>query len=420
MPSIQANVPTNVRTRGKAVHTFLSVAYDGPKIDCWSSDDASGRQRWVFEPASSGKFKIKLVESERSGWYLKNVGGGKVTLAEGAMGATLWEAMSLRDGGWSIRATGESSPLSYLSVHSDTWDAAVDLYSKVTSNGRQTWFVEKVAPTPTPTPVPDPTPTPSPAGALLKIDQALQLPGWGASSKRTRLAFDRESIRVNYPAHPHASSGGTNWSFNPTVARLPAREARVSFDVYFPEDFPFEAQGSSAGKIGSGFHVGPGDASGGNWSNSGASFRMMWLGAESWGSYAMAYVYMEVADPANFRGTIDQKPGVLEGAGTVLTNGGANIFRNIAEPCKFYKGKWNSCSMYMKLNTPGRYDGAIEMQVNGLKHRIDDFRWVIPGSRSNIEKFLMTSWFGGSGSDPAWAPGRACYSLTKNVRVWSA
>ena len=415
MPSIPTNVPVNIRTRGKAVYNFLSVA--GTQVDCWSGDDASGRQRWMFEPATSGRFTIRLLESERSGWYLKNVGGGIASLAAGVAGATLWELTALRGGGWSIRATGEQSSLTYLSVHSDTWDAVVDLYSKVTSNGRQTWFVEKVDASPTPTPTPDPAPTPTPAGALLKIDQALQLPGWGASSKRTRLSYDRESIRVNYPAHPHASSGGTNWNFKPSVARMPAREATVSFDVFFPEDFPFEAQGSSAGKIGSGFHMGPGDASGGNWSTSGASFRMMWLGAESWGSYAMAYVYVEVASPENFRGTIDQKPGVLEKAGTVLTNGGANIWRNIAEPCKFYKGKWNSCAMYAKLNTPGKYDGVIEMEVNGVKHRIDNFRWVLPGSSSNIEKFLFTSWFGGSGSDPGWAPGRACYSLTKNVRV---
>ena len=358
------------------------------------------------------RFKIRLLESERSGWYLKNVGGGVVSLAAGTTGATLWEVTALRGGGWSIRATGEMSPLAYLSVHSDTWNAVVDLYSKVTANGRQTWFVEKVAPTPDP-------PAPAPDGTLLEIDPALRFPGWNASSKRTRLSYDRESIRVNYPAHPHASSGGTNWNFNPSVARLPAREAAVSFDVFFPEDFPFEASGSSAGKIGSGFHVGPGDASGGNWSTSGASFRMMWLGAESWGSNSMAYVYVEVADPSNFRGTIDQKPGVLEKAGTVLTNGGANIWRNVAEPCKFYRGRWNSCSMYTKLNTPGKYDGAIEMEVNGVKHRIDDFRWILPGSKSSIEKFLFTSWFGGSGSDPAWAPGRACYSLTKNIRVWS-
>ena len=53
MPSIPANVPVNIRTRGKAVYNFLSVA--GTQVDCWSSDDASGRQRWAFEPATTGR-----------------------------------------------------------------------------------------------------------------------------------------------------------------------------------------------------------------------------------------------------------------------------------------------------------------------------------------------------------------------------
>ena len=59
------------------------------------------------------------------------------------------------------------------------------------------------------------------------------------------------------------------------------------------------------------------------------------------------------------------------------------------------------------------------MTVNGVTHRTEGFRWLLPGSKSQIETFWAAQWMGGSGSDPSWAPGRKCWMTTKNVCVWT-
>jgi hypothetical protein len=417
------STPTNIECRGRETYKLLSCTANGPTVDSWSHDDASGRQQWVFEPVSAWQFRVRTCDPARADWYLSRSGSGKVALRRGATGSTVWELSGANGGGWSMSATDATDGLRYLSAHSDGWDRGVDLYSKVTSTLRQTWVVTPAgapvpapAPTPTPTPTPTPDPAPVPAGTLLTIDPALQFPGWGAASKRTRLSYDDGGVRITFPPRPHASAGGTNWGFSPP-GMFPAKEARASFNVYVQRDFPFEASGSSAGKFGIGIEGGPGAASGGNWSKNGVSFRPMWLGAGPSGSGAMGYVYTEVSNPNDHRASADQQPGVLDTV--VMTNGGHNFWRKNTEQLELRKGQWNECSVYMKLNTPGKYDGVIEMTTNGETKRIDNFRWLLPGSKTKIEKFWVASWFGGSGSDPSWSPGRQCHQTIKDVRVWT-
>lgn len=419
---------------------YLSVAAPpGTRVDLWDRDDGSGRQRWTLVPTgdADGSVYVQLGEAARSNWRLTlspdDVAVISTPCAPGKGQKFVWD-------GTSFRLSGSDEFLSWRQ-----WDNGVDVWGSVGPEGRQSWKLgaapaeaptaPAAAPPATPPvapPVAQPPVAPAappaappvaapklPAGRLMRIDPQLRLPGWGAASKRTRLSFDPSShaMRIDYPAHPHASAGGTNWRFKPKGVKLPAREARVTFEVFFPRDFPFEASGSSAGKIGIGFRAGSGDASGGEWSSNGASFRLIWLGAEPWGSYACAYVYCEVKNPDDFRGSIDQRQDVLSTA--VLTNGGMNLFRpeKTDTPCRFIKGQWNTCEMRMKLNGPGSHDGAVAMTINGVTQQLNDFRWTLPGSPTRIEEFWVSSWFGGSGSDPSWAPGRPTYSLLRNVRV---
>lgn len=399
-----ADKTITLRTLGKSTYTYLSAAA-APKtsIDTFVRDDGSGRQRWVVQVFGEDTVALKLAEPGRD--VLLSAAESAVVLREQTEGGPgpeqLWRFETLDGAAVALRNVARSA---YLSSHDDNWDNAVDLWGELGPEGRQSWAVALAGS--------------SRPGRLLAIDPALQLPEWGAAPKRTRLSYDAASggIRINYPASPHASAGGTNWGFRPP-GLFPAREARVSCEVYVPPDFPFEASGSSAGKLGIGIDVGAGPASGGNWSSNGASFRPCWIGAERDGSNAMAYVYCEVSNPDNFREHMDQAPGVLDSA--VLTNGGANMFRKVPNPMRIYKGKWNAIEVYMKLNTPGKMDGVCEMSVNGVQYRVDNFRWVLPGSRSMVEKFWTASWFGGSGSDPSWSPGRPCYTIVRDVVVWT-
>lgn len=402
---------TRVATlRNRSSGKFLSVqAAPGTKVDAFSKDDGSGRQRWEIRDSGDGDGSVVLVSAESSRrWFVstprEDLGNYVDLYFEVDSDRQKWFLEDVAGGGKSLRLKGGRA-VGFLSYRE--WDSGVDLWTEVGPEGRQSWDVEAV--------------DVESRGKTLEIDAALKLPGWGASSKRTRMSYDgaNSAIRVDYPKSPHASAGGTNWTFKPSkFVALPAREARVSFDVFFPKDFDFEASGASAGKIGCGVRGGSGGSSGGNWSRDGFSFRLCWIGAASYGSDAMAYVYTEVEDPSNFKGTIDQSPEILKNA--VLTNGGMNLFRNgPGDALRLEKGKWTSCSVYLELNTPGKRDGAVELSVGSGKRRIEGFRWLVSGSKSRVEEFVFASWFGGSGSDPQWAPKWPCYSLCKNVSVWT-
>ena len=405
-----------LRTLGKKTWVYLS-ARKAPDVnmDTFATDDASGRQRFVVLDAGAGCVFLKLARRGRE-WFLSTVDSRVEIRSDADPTVQTWEPVPLAEGVFAFKAGGK-----FLSAHDDSWNNDVDLWGEIGPEGRQSWKVECIpsaAPAPSaaaPTAQAQPQAQPQ-AGRMLTIDPALTLPGWKAASKRTRVSYDNGGIRVTYPAHPHASAGGTNFSFKPD-GLFPAREARLSCDVFIPADFPFEASGSSAGKFGLGLEVGKGTASGGNWSQTGASFRPMWLGADREGADAMGYIYVEVANPSDHRSSLDQAPGVLDSA--VLTNGGVNLWRKLPKPCRLVKGRWNSVEIHMRLNTPGKRDGLAEMIVNGQRQVAENFRWLLPGSTSLIETCWFATWFGGSGSDPSWAPGRECWSTTKNVRVWT-
>jgi hypothetical protein len=392
---------------------FLSVqAAPGTKVDAFAKDDGSGRQRWEICDSGDGDGSVVILSAEASRrWYLstpKDEVGNYVDLyfeVDSERQKWFLEDAKSGESGKTLRLKGGRVP-GFLSFRE--WDSGADLWGEVGPEGRQTWKVAEVAL--------------SPPGKILAIDPALKLLDWNASSKRTRLSYDSKNgaIRVDYPTKPWASAGGTNWTFRPTkFVGLPAKEARVSFDVFFPSNFDFEASGASAGKIGCGARGGNGGASGGNWSRDGFSFRLCWIGMKSYGSDAMAYAYTEVEDPNDFRSTIDQNSEIMKYA--IMTNGGMNLFREgPGDALKFVKGTWTPCSVYLKLNTPGKRDGVIELSVGNGTRRVDGFRWLIAGSKSRIEEYVFTSWFGGSGSDPIWAPKWPCYSLTKNVKVWTS
>ena len=159
--SIPTGVLVNLRTRGKATNNFLSVA--GTQVDCWSADDASGRQRWVFSPVpeSATKYTIRMDEPGRK-WFLTGR-DGKVVVAPTAEHA--WVVAPRAGGGFDIVADG-SPEFGFLSVHDDSWDNGVDLWSSNDGSGRQTWYAE---------PLPTAPKTNVPPGAAARLAAACGL-----------------------------------------------------------------------------------------------------------------------------------------------------------------------------------------------------------------------------------------------------
>lgn len=201
---------------------------------------------------------------------------------------------------------------------------------------------------------------------------------------------------------------GTNTSMYMTPKGIfPANEARVTFKIYFDEAFPWTKTATQrvGGKLG-GFMMGEGKASGGVYTEGAASYRVTFQ--EDRG--VVAYVYPELRD--SFRGApswaqLDQRPELQRISSAFV---GVHIFETKGKAMLRVRPGWNTIEMYMKLNTPGKHDGIIELAVNGESRRFEGIRYrYSPNMR--IERFHLSPFFGGG--DKSYAPPR-------DIRLWYA
>lgn len=195
---------------------------------------------------------------------------------------------------------------------------------------------------------------------------------------------DPDAIRVIYRKGSFGSRGGFQFKARPKKL-LPADAATLSYEVYFPESFEFRGPGNEGGKL-PGMCIGTtklGCASGGQWSVSEGGVRLMWRNRQN----AVAYVYpMGTSDTDAARG---QGP---EYTRNLKISGGHNLWRDGG--LTFQKGKWNTVRLYVRLNTPGRADGVIELTVNGVTRRVGDAR-LRNKQEQRLNVIHFSTFFGG-------------------------
>ena len=240
----------------------------------------------------------------------------------------------------------------------------------------------------------------APAGKVnLPLDNALSAWRAGGISGRQRMHVEVKdgapAMRISYPARGHGSAAGVIFYASPRV--LPATQAWFSYRVFFQAGFPWRLGGKLPG-----LKIGTGDASGGVWSGTGASYRVMWRE----GGIAVAYVYYEVRDPRNFasRAVMRQDPSFDSIAH--VTAGGCDLWR-AGGRMRFAAGQWNTVKLYCKLNTPGRFDGVCELEVNGARSTYAKMRWR--DDRATIGQVFFATWFGG---------GSSVYDAGSNCTSW--
>jgi hypothetical protein len=203
--------------------------------------------------------------------------------------------------------------------------------------------------------------------------------------------------------------GGNSSNSNFDIAPpgfFPADEVRVSFFLYFDDRFPWSptpAMPKIGGKLG-GFEIGQGSASGGNFSTTGASFRITFANEGG----LLGYVYPQVrrAFRDDDKGSsiswdlLDQSAAfqriskITKGVHVFVPEGGKQGDFDL----ELKKGRWNEIEMYAKLNTPGKYDGVLELTVNGVKKRTEHARLRHTGIR--LQAFKLHPFFGGSQRPP--------------------
>lgn len=165
----------------------------------------------------------------------------------------------------------------------------------------------------------------------------------------------------------------------------------LSFEIQFAPGFEWGCRG----KIG-GLHVGTGKASGGNFSDNGASARAMW--DANGGSYCYVYI------PA---GTAGQQPEEVrperDGVGGIVFQ---PDFRRI-----FQAGKWHRIDIGVKLNAVGKNDGRLLYAVDGKTRTVNNVIW----RKSNlpIEYFSVGVFHGGGCSAT-----RTSNMAIRNVRMY--
>lgn len=269
--------------------------------------------------------------------------------------------------------------------------------------------VTKRPPAPPPPVKRPPAPPPPPPGGpparkwvtFRAGDPALKAKGSKTAPVVTKEG--RTAWEVTYRKGTRGGGDGSN--MNTTLAPaafFPSNQVRMKFKIMFSPGFPWDPKviEKSGGKI-IGFSIGTGDASGGNFSTTGASYRITW----TWNGGVMPYLYPQVRSDYRKGGgsnadwkMLDQSE-ELERVSHVAS--GVHVFfpgySKVKDPStwtqRMREGVWNDVDMFIKLNTPGKKDGVLELTVNGVTKRLDTVRYRYDSAPINGVK--INTFFGG-------------------------
>ena len=179
--------------------------------------------------------------------------------------------------------------------------------------------------------------------------------------------------------------------------KFPTDHVIMEYQVFFPKDFDWVKGGKLPG-VG----LGPGNdaATGSDWQDELGSVRIMWR--ENGQGIAYLYLPLEIAKDGTRDGTILVQNKEFETAaeGSLEKHAGIDLFFKNKDGLQFKKDAWNDVKLQVKLNTPNKSDGFLELTINGTTRRVNNV--IFRKSRDiQINVALVIAFFGGSSSD--WA-----------------
>ncbi|PVD35398.1 hypothetical protein C0Q70_02360 [Pomacea canaliculata] len=200
-------------------------------------------------------------------------------------------------------------------------------------------------------------------------------------------------LRAHYPKGSYSHSSGINViQFYATP--IPSHTSvKLSYDVYFSENFDFVKGGKLPGLWGGA----TGTCSGGRHSEECFSTRFMWRtggAGEVYGYITRSHQRSDLCDQPDVH--CDPVYGSSLGRGK----------------WHFRKGQWQNIAQLVHLNTPGKADGYIKVYLDGSL--VFELNNVAIRSKESIEisGIFFSTFFGGS--DSSWAATVDCYSYFKN------
>ena len=219
-------------------------------------------------------------------------------------------------------------------------------------------------------------------------------------------------LKMKYNVGKDGHDSGAQIFCNP-FGLLPANEVTLAYDVFFSEDWDFVICGKLPG-IGFGLEAGD-HASGGDWDMAGkaGSFRIMWQEGTPTSAILKGYLYLGI--PGGPKKAYAPQGPEFKKVGNDDDRTGYSVYYK-KHPCfKVKKGTWNNISFTVRMNTIGKADGYLRMQVNDVVREIHDIVWRTD-ERTKIQDVYWVSIFGGEGKK--FAPHNPnAYSLYRNIRI---
>lgn len=211
---------------------------------------------------------------------------------------------------------------------------------------------------------------------------------WTSFGNRASIVRDpaSSSSKVLEVAYPDGAVGPEEGGAQFLVELSPSRELWLSYDVRFGKEFDFRLGGKLPGLTSGGSMY-----TGGNRPENGQgwSARFMWLK----GGQAVVYLYH--AD--------------MEG------KWGENL---PLDGFAFTPGRWHCVTQYIKVNSPDRANGTLEVWADGRKVLSrSDIRFRA-GHRGLIDSFYFSTFHGGNSRK--WGPKRESFAFFDNFRVSDA
>lgn len=167
---------------------------------------------------------------------------------------------------------------------------------------------------------------------------------------------DGSSLKVVYVGGKVGAASGVGFHAAPRHM-FPTLHARVSYKVYFPEDFDWVKGGKLPGLF-----IGNPGASGGHWDYKAGSARVTWQ------RDGIACVYIYIPLQVAFNGSKEEAMCVqsdeFQKVCHATKSKGCHLWHS--GPLQFQRGQWNDVTLDMRMNTVGKKNGSLELIVNGV------------------------------------------------------
>jgi hypothetical protein len=234
---------------------------------------------------------------------------------------------------------------------------------------------------------------------------------WNAS-KNSKIKADDDKIQINIPKGGFASAGGVNLKFKPKGIK-PTTEWELRLDIRVPDGFDFV----KGGKIGVGANIGSGTG-GKSWKTHDASARLMWRADGQLVGYLYMCTNQGAYKPDNMNCPLlkNQSSSFKDAIGHKAPNAGLDVWRYIPKADRLYlqRGKWNKVVFGGRLNSAGKSDGKLWLELNGKRRAVSGIRWADDPSKHKFTQLQMPTWFGGS--NDSWAPQKNTWIKYRNVK----